>query len=107
MTFLKDVSCFQFIVVWACDGFWGFILKQDKQAAKYVNSPESELYQKVKFYRALSGKTHIATENCYLVEDIDVIQMHHRFKMSLLLDCIAWRSSSSDSSINRHHNLVI
>ena len=29
-------------------GFGGRILKQDKHAAKYMNSPESEVYQKVK-----------------------------------------------------------
>ena len=60
-------------------GFGGRILKQDKQAAKYVNSPESEVYQKSKvLYGFFQGKQHIAKQNnCYLVEGYtDVIQMH-------------------------------
>ena len=60
-------------------GFGGRILKQDKQAAKYMNSPESEVYQKSKMlYGLYQAKQHIAKEcNCYLVEGYtDVIQMH-------------------------------
>ncbi len=60
-------------------GFGGRILKQDKQSAKYVNSPESEVYQKSKvLYGLFQAKQHIAKEsNCYLVEGYtDVIQMH-------------------------------
>ena len=60
-------------------GFGGRVLKQDKQAAKYVNSPESEVYQKSKvLYGLYQAKQHIAKEsNCYLVEGYtDVIQMH-------------------------------
>ena len=60
-------------------GFGGRILKQDKQAAKYVNSPESEVYQKSKvLYGLYQAKQHIANQsNCYLVEGYtDVIQMH-------------------------------
>jgi DNA primase len=60
-------------------GFGGRILKQDKQAAKYVNSPESEVYQKSKvLYGLFQAKQHIAKQsNCYLVEGYtDVIQMH-------------------------------
>ena len=60
-------------------GFGGRILKQDKQAAKYVNSPDSEVYQKSKvLYGLYQAKQHIANQsNCYLVEGYtDVIQMH-------------------------------
>ena len=60
-------------------GFGGRILKQDQQAAKYLNSPESEVYQKSKvLYGLFQAKQHIAKEsNCYLVEGYtDVIQMH-------------------------------
>ena len=60
-------------------GFGGRVLKQDKQAAKYVNSPESEVYQKSKvLYGLYQAKQHIAKQsNCYLVEGYtDVIQMH-------------------------------
>ena len=57
-------------------GFGGRILKTDKKAAKYLNSPESEVYHKSKsLYHA---KQTIAKEdNCYLVEGYtDVIQFY-------------------------------
>ena len=60
-------------------GFGGRILTNDKKAAKYLNSPESELYHKSKvLYGIYYAKQSIAKENlCYLVEGYtDVIQMH-------------------------------
>ncbi len=60
-------------------GFGGRILSQDKKAAKYMNSPESEIYNKSKvLYGLYQAKQRIAKEdNCYLVEGYtDVIQMH-------------------------------
>jgi DNA primase len=60
-------------------GFGGRILTNDKKAAKYLNSPESEVYHKSKvLYGLYQAKTHIAKEdNCYLVEGYtDVIQFH-------------------------------
>lgn len=60
-------------------GFGGRILTNDKKAAKYLNSPESELYHKSKvLYGIYHAKQAIAKENlCYLVEGYtDVIQMH-------------------------------
>ena len=60
-------------------GFGGRILTNDKKAAKYVNSPESEIYQKSKIlYGLYQAKQTIAKEDrCYLVEGYtDVIQMH-------------------------------
>jgi len=62
-------------------GFGGRILTSDKKAAKYVNSPESEVYHKSKvLYGIHFAKQAIAKENqCYLVEGYtDVIQMHQR-----------------------------
>ena len=59
-------------------GFGGRILKTDKKAAKYLNSPESEIYNKSKIlYGLYFAKQSIAKEdNCYLVEGYtDVIQM--------------------------------
>ncbi|NGZ90686.1 DNA primase [Psychroflexus maritimus] len=59
-------------------GFGGRILKTDKKAAKYLNSPESEIYNKSKIlYGLYYAKQSIAKEdNCYLVEGYtDVIQM--------------------------------
>ncbi|WP_040281197.1 DNA primase [Psychroserpens damuponensis] len=60
-------------------GFGGRILKIDKKAAKYMNSPESEVYHKSKIlYGIFHAKQSIAKEdNCYLVEGYtDVIQFH-------------------------------
>lgn len=60
-------------------GFGGRILTNDKKAAKYLNSPESELYHKSKvLYGIYHAKQTIAKEdNCYLVEGYtDVIQFY-------------------------------
>ncbi len=60
-------------------GFGGRILKIDKKAAKYLNSPESDIYHKSKvLYGIYYAKQSIAKEdNCYLVEGYtDVISMH-------------------------------
>ena len=60
-------------------GFGGRILNNDKKAAKYLNSPESEIYHKSKvLYGIFHAKQAIAKQNnCYLVEGYtDVIQMH-------------------------------
>jgi DNA primase len=58
-------------------GFGGRILTNDKKAAKYLNSPESDIYHKSKvLYGIFNAKQSIAKEdNCYLVEGYtDVIQ---------------------------------
>ncbi len=60
-------------------GFGGRILTNDKKAAKYLNSPESEIYHKSKvLYGIFQAKQAIAKQNnCYLVEGYtDVIQFH-------------------------------
>ncbi|MDG1714541.1 DNA primase [Lacinutrix sp.] len=60
-------------------GFGGRILTNDKKAAKYLNSPESDIYHKSKvLYGIYHAKQSIAKEdNCYLVEGYtDVIQFH-------------------------------
>ncbi|MBU3821214.1 DNA primase [Flavobacteriaceae bacterium XHP0103] len=60
-------------------GFGGRILINDKKAAKYLNSPESDIYHKSKvLYGIFDAKQSIAKEdNCYLVEGYtDVIQLH-------------------------------
>ena len=62
-------------------GFGGRILTNDKKAAKYLNSPESEIYHKSKvLYGIYHAKQAIAKEdNCYLVEGYtDVIQFQQR-----------------------------
>ncbi len=60
-------------------GFGGRILTNDKKAAKYLNSPESDIYHKSKvLYGIFHAKQEIASkDNCYLVEGYtDVIQMY-------------------------------
>ncbi|MBR5783682.1 MAG: DNA primase [Bacteroidales bacterium] len=60
-------------------GFSGRILSSEKQAAKYVNSPESEIYNKSKtLYGLFQSKNSISKSDlCYLVEgNIDVITLH-------------------------------
>ncbi|MFP9114155.1 DNA primase [Flavobacterium sp. RHBU_3] len=60
-------------------GFGGRILGNDKKVAKYLNSPESDIYHKSKvLYGIFHAKQAIAKkDNCYLVEGYtDVIQMH-------------------------------
>ncbi|WP_228237150.1 DNA primase [Allomuricauda sp. M10] len=62
-------------------GFGGRILTNDKKAAKYLNSPESDIYHKSKvLYGIYYAKQAIAKEdNCFLVEGYtDVIQMVQR-----------------------------
>jgi len=62
-------------------GFGGRILGDNKKTAKYLNSPESEIYHKSKvLYGLYESKQAIAIEDCcYLVEGYtDVIQMHQR-----------------------------
>lgn len=60
-------------------GFGGRILTNDKKQAKYLNSPESEVYHKSKvLYGLYQAKQAIAkADNCYLVEGYtDVIQFN-------------------------------
>ncbi|MEY1640473.1 DNA primase [Tenuifilum osseticum] len=60
-------------------GFGGRILKADKKTAKYLNSPESEVYHKSEvLYGIFHAKKAITQENkCYLVEGYtDVISLH-------------------------------
>ena len=60
-------------------GFGGRILTNDKKAAKYLNSPESDIYHKSDvLYGIYQAKQAIAKEdNCYLVEGYtDVIQFN-------------------------------
>ncbi|AWH83956.1 DNA primase [Flavobacterium album] len=60
-------------------GFGGRILGNDKKVAKYLNSPESDIYHKSKvLYGIFHAKQAIAKQdNCFLVEGYtDVIQLH-------------------------------
>lgn len=60
-------------------GFGGRILTNDKKAAKYLNSPESDIYHKSKIlYGIYQAKKEIAKlDNCYLVEGYtDVVSFY-------------------------------
>ena len=60
-------------------GFGGRILTADKKSAKYLNSPESDIYHKSKIlYGIYQAKKEIAKQdNCFLVEGYtDVISFH-------------------------------
>jgi DNA primase len=60
-------------------GFGGRILSKDAKQAKYINSPESPVYQKSKILYGLyqSRQAIRNLDNCYLVEGYtDVISMH-------------------------------
>ncbi len=60
-------------------GFGGRTLKTDKSIAKYLNSPESDIYHKSKVLYGLfqAKKTIVSAERCFLVEGYtDVISMH-------------------------------
>jgi len=60
-------------------GFGGRTLRSDKQVAKYLNSPESEIYHKSRvLYGLFQAKRSIVSEDkCFLVEGYtDVIALH-------------------------------
>ena len=60
-------------------GFGGRILKSNVKAAKYLNSPESEIYNQSKVLYGLfqSRKEMVSKDNCFLVEGYtDVLRMH-------------------------------
>ena len=59
--------------------FGGRTLRTDKNIAKYLNSPESEIYHKSKVLYGIhfAKKSIIQNERCYLVEGYtDVLSMH-------------------------------
>ena len=62
-------------------GYGARIMTNSNKIAKYINSPESEVYQKSKvLYGLFESKSFIIKEdNCYLVEGYtDVIQLHQK-----------------------------
>ncbi len=59
-------------------GFGGRILKSDEKAAKYINSPESEIYHKSNVLYGLffAKQSIIKNDNCFIVEGYtDVLSM--------------------------------
>ena len=60
-------------------GFGGRVLKTDPKTAKYLNSPESEIYHKSKIVYGIfqARKAIMVEDKCYLVEGYtDVLSMH-------------------------------
>lgn len=71
-------------------GFSGRVLSSEKQAAKYVNSPDSDIYNKSRIlYGLYQARTTIAKAGkCYLVEgNIDVISMHQSGVENTVASC--------------------
>lgn len=71
-------------------GFSGRVLSSEKQAAKYVNSPDSDIYNKSHIlYGLFQARTAISKANkCYLVEgNIDVISMHQSGVENTVASC--------------------
>ncbi|MBI1183176.1 DNA primase [bacterium] len=62
-------------------GFGGRILKTDKKEAKYINSPDTEVYNKSEvLYGLFQGKREVKSQDlCYIVEGYtDVISLHQK-----------------------------
>ncbi len=71
-------------------GFSGRILTSEKQAAKYVNSPDSDIYNKSRIlYGLYQARSAIAkADKCYLVEgNVDVISMHQSGVENTVASC--------------------
>ena len=71
-------------------GFSGRVLSSEKQAAKYVNSPDSDIYNKSRIlYGLYQARTAISKANkCFLVEgNIDVISMHQSGVENTVASC--------------------
>lgn len=92
-------------------GFGGRILNSEKKTAKYVNSPESEIYKKSKvLYGIYFAKQAIAREDsCYLVEGYtDVIQLYQRGIQNVVASSGTALTSEQIRLINRlTKNIVV
>ena len=85
-------------------GFGGRILANNKKAAKYLNSPESDIYHKSKvLYGIYYAKQSIAKEdNCFLVEGYtDVIQFNQKGIKNVVSSSGTALSSEQIRLINR------
>ena len=83
-------------------GYGARIMSSSSKIAKYINSPESEVYQKSKvLYGLFESKSFIIKEdNCYLVEGYtDVIQLHQKGIKNVV--------SSSGTALSSHQIMLI
>ena len=86
-------------------GFSGRVLSSEKQAAKYVNSPDSDIYNKSRIlYGLYQARTAISKANkCYLVEgNIDVISMHQSGVENTVASCGTSLTSEQIRLIKRY-----
>lgn len=71
-------------------GFSGRILSKEKKTAKYVNSPDSDIYNKSHtLYGLYQARNAISKANkCYLVEgNVDVVSMHQSGVCNTVASC--------------------
>jgi len=71
-------------------GFSGRVLSKEKQAAKYVNSPDSDIYNKSHtLYGLFQARNAISrADKCYLVEgNVDVVSMHQSGVCNTVASC--------------------
>ena len=83
-------------------GFGGRIIDSNKKIAKYINSPESKVYNKSKtLYGIYESKQFIVKDDvCYLVEGyMDVIQLHEHGIKNVL--------ASSGTSLTKDQIILI
>lgn len=83
-------------------GFGGRILKKDDKAAKYLNSPESDIYHKSHVLYGLyyAKQDIIKNDKCYLVEGYtDVISLHQEGIVNVV--------ASSGTALTREQVLLI
>ncbi len=92
-------------------GFSGRVLTSDKQRAKYVNSPDSEIYNKsLTLYGIFQAKNAIAKQDlCYLVEgNIDVISMYQSGIENTVASCGTSLTREQVRLIKRYtHNVTL
>ena len=91
-------------------GFGGRILKTNLKTAKYLNSPESDIYQKSKIlYGIYESKQSIAKNDvCYLVEGYtDVIQMHQSGITNVVSSSGTALTVDQIRMINRLTNIIV
>ena len=83
-------------------GFGGRIIDSNKKIAKYINSPESKIYNKSKtLYGIYESKQFIVKDDvCYLVEGyMDVVQLHEHGIKNVL--------ASSGTSLTKNQIILI
>ena len=90
-------------------GFSGRVLSKEKQAAKYVNSPDSDIYNKGNIlYGLFQAKNAIGkADKCYLVEgNVDVISMHQSGVENTVASCGTALTSPQIRLIKRYTNNI-